>query len=88
MKPQNFSILKHCTSHSYLQTKCSLTKVKIGSRIWHFLIAFCSNVEGEERREEMREIFQDMLLESSYIYLKATLIFKLKIFYLLQENWI
>lgn len=34
----------------------------------------------------MRERFQDTLLESSYIYLKATLIFKLKIFWLLQQK--
>lgn len=36
IKLKNFSILKCCTSHSYVETKCSLTKVKIGSRIWCF----------------------------------------------------
>lgn len=34
----------------------------------------------------MREIFQDMLLESSYIYLKAILIFKQKIFCYCSKN--
>lgn len=43
-------------------------------------------IDGEREREEMREMFQDMLLESSYIYWKASLIFKLKLFCYCSKN--
>lgn len=55
-KLQNFSILKCCISHSYLQAKCSLTEVKIGSRIQLFFFLNSSSVvmwkAGKERGDE------------------------------------
>lgn len=50
IKLRNFSILKCCTGHSYLQAKCSLTKVKIGSKIWRFLISFVIMWKGGKER--------------------------------------
>lgn len=69
IKLHKSSIFNCCTNHSCLQAECSLTGEKMGSKIQLFFFNSISAVfwKGGKEEREMSEIFQYMLLESSYI---------------------